>query len=34
MWPAYAAAIRAAIETRLDPDERIQLAGMLDRVAV
>jgi DNA-binding MarR family transcriptional regulator len=34
MWPAYAAAIRGAIETRLDPDERIQLAGMLDRVAV
>jgi DNA-binding MarR family transcriptional regulator len=33
MWPAYAAAIHGAIEVRLDPDERIQLAGMLDKVA-
>lgn len=34
MWPAYANAIHAAIETRLEPDERIQLAGMLDKVAL
>jgi DNA-binding MarR family transcriptional regulator len=33
MWPAYAAAIRGAIEDRLDPEERIRLAGMLDKVA-
>ena len=33
MWPAYAGAIYGAIETRLGPDERIQLAGMLDKVA-
>jgi len=30
MWPTYA----AAIEPRLDPDSRIQLAAMLDKVAV
>lgn len=33
MWPAYAAAIHGAIETRLGADERIQLATMLDKVA-
>ena len=33
MWPAYAAAIHGSIEARLEPDERIQLAGMLERVA-
>ncbi len=33
MWPAYAAAIHGAIETRLDPDERIQLAAMLAKLA-
>jgi len=33
MWPTYAGAIHGAIEVRLGPDERIQLAGMLDRVA-
>ena len=33
MWPAYAAAIHGSIETRLEPDERISLAGMLDKVA-
>ena len=32
MWPAYANAIRSAIETRLDPDERIQLADLLDKM--
>ena len=32
MWPAYAAAIHAAIETRLAPDERIVLATMLDKL--
>ena len=33
MWPAYAGAIHGAIETRLGPDERIALVGMLDKVA-
>lgn len=33
MWPAYADAIHGSIETRLDPDERIQLAGMLHKIA-
>ncbi len=33
MWPAYATAIQGAIEARLDPDERIALAGMLQKVA-
>ena len=33
MWPAYAAAIHGSIETRLDADERIHLAGMLQKVA-
>lgn len=32
MWPAYAGAIHGAIETRLAPEERIQLAGMLDKL--
>lgn len=33
MWPAYAAAIHGSMETRLEPEERISLAGMLDKVA-
>lgn len=33
MWPTYAQAIIGAVETRLDPDQRIMLAGMLDKVA-
>ena len=33
MWPAYAAAIQGSIESRLDADERIHLAGMLQKVA-
>ena len=33
MWPTYAAAIRSAIEARLDPDERVQLAVMLEKIA-
>ena len=33
MWPAYAATIHGSIEARLEPDERIQLAGMLAKVA-
>lgn len=33
MWPAYAAAIHGAVEARLEPEERIQLAGMLEKVA-
>lgn len=32
MWPAYARAIGAVIEPQLEPDERIQLAGLLQRV--
>jgi len=32
MWPAYAAAIHHAIETRLDSDDRIQLAGLLAKI--
>lgn len=32
MWPAYARAIGATIEPRLDTDERIALAGLLDKV--
>ena len=33
MWPAYAAAIRGSIEAPLEPDERIHLAGMLQKIA-
>jgi DNA-binding MarR family transcriptional regulator len=33
MWPAYARAIHGSIEARLDADERIQLAGILQKVA-
>jgi DNA-binding MarR family transcriptional regulator len=33
MWPAYAAAIEGAMTARLEPDERIVLAGMLQKVA-
>ncbi len=33
IWPAYAAAIHGAIEVRLDPDERIVLATMLEKIA-
>jgi DNA-binding MarR family transcriptional regulator len=32
MWPAYAAAIHAAIETRLGTEDRIVLAGLLDKL--
>lgn len=33
MWPAYATAIHDAMEQRLEPGERIALAGLLERVA-
>ncbi|EGD58329.1 transcriptional regulator, MarR family [Novosphingobium nitrogenifigens DSM 19370] len=33
MWPAYSTAIHHTMESRLDSDERIQLAGMLEKVA-
>ena len=33
MWPVYAGAMAGAIEARLDPDERVQLAILLDKVA-
>jgi len=33
MWPAYAKAIHGSIEARLDAEERIALAGMLQKVA-
>lgn len=33
MWPVYAGAIAGAIEARLGPEERVQLAILLDKVA-
>lgn len=33
MWPVYAGAMAGAIEARLDPEERVQLAILLDKVA-